>query len=149
VSTGDILIDWHPIMIAKIIRDAVGGRHQREIARILGITQQYVSMLMSGERVLSPEIAARLERVGLDGRHLYAMQEKRRVEIQWRYETGEIERPSLLVSREAGEKVKRNSQQNKLVQRDAAVKAARTRKRQKAARAARAEAQDRTMEDAA
>jgi plasmid maintenance system antidote protein VapI len=133
VSTGDIILDWHPIMIAKIIRDAVGDKHQREIARVLGITQQYVSLLLGGERELSREVAAKLHRIGLDGRDLYAMQEQRRVEIQWRYETGAIERPSLFHVEQKGF-VKRIKPHNKSVLREAAIKAAATRKRRATAR---------------
>jgi plasmid maintenance system antidote protein VapI len=137
MSTGDILLDWHPIMIAKIIRDAIGDRHQREIARVLGITQQYVSLLMSGERALSPEVAAKLHRIGIDGRHLYAMQEQRRVEIQWRYETGAIERPGLFhVEHRDPSKI---SAHNKTVRREAAIRAARTRKRRAASEAGKME----------
>lgn len=90
----DILVDWHPIVIAGMIRDAIGDQPQKVVALALGITPQYLCDITKARRNLSPEVAARLHRVlKIDGRHLYVMQEKRRVEIQWRYETGEIERP--------------------------------------------------------
>jgi plasmid maintenance system antidote protein VapI len=122
----DILEEWHPLMIAARIRKAIGGRTQQDAAAILGITPQYLCDILQVRRNLSPEVAARLSRLspGLDGRYLYTMQEQRRVEIAWRRASEEpVQQP---VSHET----------RATAYRKRAVKAARTRKRLKQARAA-------------
>lgn len=91
--TGDILTDWHPIMIAARIARATKGKSQKEIAETLGISQQYLCDILKARRNLSPEVAVRLCRLGLNGRQLYIKQEDRRYEIQRRYESGEMKRP--------------------------------------------------------
>lgn len=133
--TEDILIDWHPTWIAKLIRDAIGKRQQKDAAKVLGITPQYLCDILQARRGLSPEVAAKLGRIGLPGRHLYTMQEKRRVEIQWRYETGETDRPN--VSRETPEKPlksKKSKPLSALAYRKRSIKGWDTRKRQALAR---------------
>lgn len=127
----DILEEWHPIMIVARIKKAIGGRKQQDIAALLGISSQYLCDILRMRRNLSPEVAARLSRIspGLDGRHLYTMQEQRRVEIACRRAASEP--VPEFVSRET----------SKIAYRERSIKAARTVKRQKLARAAaRAEA---------
>lgn len=117
----DIFREWHPDVIAEIIKKALSGRQQKEAAQLLGITPQYLCDILHARRNLSPEVAARLDRIGLDGRHLYTMQEKRRVEVA-----------SLRVSLETVPDVSREASGS--AYRERAVKAARTRKRMKLAR---------------
>ena len=129
----DILDDWHPMAIAGMIRHATRDQPQKAAAFILGITPQYLCDIVKGRRNLSPEVAAKLHRFGLDGRYLYVMQEKRRVEIQWRYETGAIERPpDFTVNEENPIKPRLRSKAN--AYRQGAKKAARSRKMMKLGR---------------
>jgi len=137
IQKTDILLDWHPIMIARMIRLAIGERQQKDAAKALGITPQYLCDILQTRRLLSPEVAAKLYRISLklDGCRLYTMQEKRRVEIQFRYETGELERPAGLLP----VKQKESNQTNKLsvtAYRKRSLKGWETRKRQKRLREA-------------
>lgn len=84
----DVLLDHHPIMIAKLIRDRIGDRTQKEVARDLGITAAYLNDILQARRCISPTVAARLHKIGLDGRMIYLAQEGRRFEIASRNEAG-------------------------------------------------------------
>lgn len=95
----DILLDHHPIIIAELIRSAIGDQRQKDVAKTLDITPQYLNDILQARRSLSPDVAARLHRIGLDGRTMYINQERRRYEIAHRYEIGEIERQSLLMAK--------------------------------------------------
>lgn len=119
----DVIQEWHPIMIAARIKKAIGKREQREVAALLKITPQYLCDILHVRRNLSPQVAARLHRISpeLDGRHLYTMQEQRRVEIACLHAAAE---PPPVSHETRG-----------TAYRERAVKAARTRKRQAAARA--------------
>ena len=92
----DILLAYHPIMIAREIRNAMNraGLSHEDAAKRLGVSTRHISDLLTGTCPLTPESAARLHRIGIDnGRSLYLAQEERRFEIQRRYESGEIEKP--------------------------------------------------------
>ena len=96
----DILLAYHPIMIAREIRNALnrGGISHEDAAKRLEVSTRCLTELLTVARLLTPEIAARLHRVGIDnGRSLYLAQEERRFEIQRRYEAGEIEKPQDFV----------------------------------------------------
>jgi hypothetical protein len=65
----------HPIMVAKRIREAIGDRSQREVAKILGIQNSHLSEVLTGVRSLPIKTAVRLHIIGLDGMALYLGQE--------------------------------------------------------------------------
>ena len=135
--------DWEPIGIAAMIRRTTAGHKQKEVAAILGITPQYLCDILHARRGLSPEVAARLHKIGLNGRALYVRQERRRVNMAYRQEIGEAGKP--WVSRETMEKkAKRVSKLSAAAYRARSIKSARTSKRIKAA-ALRAEAQAKEM----
>jgi plasmid maintenance system antidote protein VapI len=116
--------EGHPDAIIAKIKGAIGKRQQQSIAVLLKITPQYLCDILNGRRNLSPQVAARLHRISpdLDGLHLYTMQERRRVEVA----SLQVALEPAPVSRETREPAYR----------ERAIKAARTRKRQKIARAA-------------
>lgn len=91
----DIMLAWHPVMIAKELRAALGDKPTRKVAVSLGLSVQELGDLLCGIEGLTPMIAARLTiEYKIDGRRLYMQQEERRFEIQRRYETGELKRPN-------------------------------------------------------
>lgn len=47
---------------AEIIRDAIGGRRQRVIARAMGISDQYLSDILHNRRLISVNAALAFER---------------------------------------------------------------------------------------
>ena len=64
------------------------GWTQRETAKRLGVSQAYLSMMLSGQRPLSPRIAVRLESVtGLIAWHLLFYQMQEDVALAYREET--------------------------------------------------------------
>lgn len=92
----DILTEWHPVFVGKMIVKAIGDRDLREVAEQLGTTRVYLAGVLKGQHSVSAQMAARLNLIGLDGRELYLKQAERSFEIARRYETGELQRPALL-----------------------------------------------------
>lgn len=63
---------WHhPIVAPSLITKALAGHSQKEIAAKLGISPQYLSDIINLRRNLSPEVAAKLHLIGLDGLDLF------------------------------------------------------------------------------
>ena len=136
--TSDDFKGWEQRGIADMIQRAIGEQSQTEAAKALGITPQYLCDILHARRDISVVVAARLHRIGLNGLRVYLDQERRRFLIEWQYETGAAVKHSI-VSHEAGKKAKRAKPVNKTAYREAAIKAARSRKRMAAIRAAAAE----------
>jgi plasmid maintenance system antidote protein VapI len=67
----------HPIMVAKKIREAIGekGLSQKEAAKQLGVSAQYLNDILKARRGVSAEIAVRLHCFGIGGLEIYLGQE--------------------------------------------------------------------------
>jgi len=83
---GDSLPSWWRDKIRHELNRR--GWTQRETAKRLGVSQAYLSMMLSGQRPLSPRIAVRLESVtGLIAWHLLFYQMQEDVALAYREET--------------------------------------------------------------
>jgi plasmid maintenance system antidote protein VapI len=67
----------HPIMVAKKIREAIGEKclSQKEAAKQLGVSAQYLNDILKARRGVSAEIAVKLHCFGIGGLELYLGQE--------------------------------------------------------------------------
>ena len=93
--SADILVEWHPLVVGKMIKRAIGTRQISEAAKILGTSGNYLKGVIEGRHSVSAIMASRMHRIGLDGRQIFLKQAERSFEINWRYETGEIDRLNI------------------------------------------------------